>query len=930
MDAEWLRRDRLLAEALEQPAPARAAFLDRACSGDAALRETLEQLLAAAEEPDGFLDAPAVELAAGLVADWAEGQGDGAAPDLAPEGRRVGPYRLLEKLGEGGMGTVWLAERADGQFEQRVALKLVRTGMASEEVRRRFRRERQILASLNHPHIARLLDGGVFAGPDGEEQPYLVMELVAGEPLTAYCERRRLPVEARLALFAEVCEAVRYAHGHLVVHRDLKPSNVLVAEDEEGRPSVKLLDFGIARLLEEEDAGTRTLLPRLTPEYAAPEQVRGEAATTATDVYSLGVVLYELLTGRRPYGFARLTAAEVERVVCEWEPERPSAAVAQASRFADAERTAEPGALRLRLRGDLDAVVLKALRKEPAARYATVDALLEDVRHHLAGRPVAAHAPTAAYRARLFVRRHRWGVAAAAAFALLLMGFSAVTAVQSRQIRVERDRARSEAGKATRVTDFLLSLFEANDPNVARGDTLTAGELMARGLREAEALRSQPEVQAEMLEVIGRTYDRMGRLDLAAAPLEEALALRRRLHPESHPDLARSLFLRAATASDLGDYGRAEPLFREALALQRDVLRPGDPALGATLYGLAGLLHFQGRQAESDTLFRQAVHIFRRLPAAPEDPETVGYIKDVAGYLHYSRSYADAEALYRQAVRMQEAYYGEAHPALAETRFLLADVLFRTHRYPESERLYRRGLDVALPSLDERHFVVRQGLRGLAQTAYHQGRYAEAERLLRRVLDANPGHEWTGAAGPLLDLGQVVAEQGRLAEAEPLLQESLRLRREELGDGSAFVAEGLVALGRLARLQGDHDAALAHLTRARSLYTASLREDHPWQATVLRELGHVRVGAGAFAEAEPLLRRSLAIQRRNPPMQPYAEAETQRLLGVALTHLGRFDEAEGALRAAARTAEHTSRPEVADQLRRALHDLEAARDAALR
>ncbi len=938
MDPDWHRRDHLLAEALEQPSAVRAAFLDRACAGDAALRAALEGLLAAAEQEDDFLDAPAVEVAGGLVAAWAEERGDGPAAPALLAGRRVGAYRLLEKLDEGGMGTVYLAERADGHFEQRVALKLVRAGVASDETRRRFRQERQILARLNHPHIARLLDGGVMEGPAGEEQPWLVMELVAGEPITAYCDRHRLPTAARLGLFAQMGEAVQYAHRSLVIHRDLKPGNVLVAEEANGTPCVKLLDFGIARLLEGERVETRTLLPGLTPEYAAPEQVRGEPVTTATDVYSLGVVLYELLTGHRPYGFARLTPGEIERVVCEQEPERPSTVVARTAtrRLADGttetrtpaavsrERASEPEGLRRRLRGDLDTIVLKALRKEPAARYATVDALLEDLRRHLAGLPVLAHPATPAYRLRLFTRRHRWSVAAAAAFALLLLGSSVVTAVQARRIAAERDRARSEAAKAGRVTEFLLSLFEANDPAVARGDTLTAGALMARGLREAEALRHQPDVQAQMLEVIGRTYTSMDRRDLARAPLARALALQRRLHPEPHPDLARSLYLTAVLSSDLGDYGRAEPLFREALAMRRRLLGPDHPDVGAALFGLAGMLHFRGRPAEADTLFGEALRIFRQLPATP-DPEAIDALMDMARYLEYRRSYADAEALYRRALPMQRAYYGTGHPRVAETLAGLASVLLGAHRYSESEQLYRQALDVIVPQLGASHRSVQQAQLSLARALYWQGRYAEAERLQRQALDAVSHQNRVLRATLLLDLGWGLREQGRLDEAAPLTQEALRLRKEEFGVEAVPVAEALVSLGRLERLRKDYEAAAAYLTQARAICAASLRPDHPAQSAPLRELGYVKVETGAFAEAEPLLRHALAIQGQDPYVNPYQRAEAQRLLGVALTRLGRYGEAEGLLRASLRTAEEAERPTQVEQARRALRDLGAAR-----
>ncbi|HLT47546.1 MAG TPA: tetratricopeptide repeat protein [Rubricoccaceae bacterium] len=940
--AHWRFVDTLFGEALDVEPDERAAFLERACRGDTGLRHEVEGLLAAHVAAEHFLDEPTDWFEVPPLPEPSVGEQAGTA---SREGQRIGTYRLVERLGEGGMGTVWLAERADGQFEQRVALKLVRAGLDSVGLRRRFRRERQILARLNHPHIARLLDGGVVTGPTGDEQPYLVMEFVDGEPITAYCDRRRLLTEARLGLFCQVAEAVQYAHHNLVIHRDLKPGNILVTEDTDGRPQVKLLDFGIARLLEDEgtdEVGARTLLNDLTPAYAAPEQVRGGPITMATDVYALGVILYELLTGRRPYTFTRYTPAEVERVVSEVEPERPSDAVVRPSGLwpngdmdvVDASEPRTPGVgsstvaanrggLRRRLRGDLDAIVLRALRKEPAARYATADALLEDIRRHLAGLPVTARPATQAYRLGRFVRRHRWGVAATTAFVVLLLGATTMTAVQSGRVATERDRARLEADKATRVTDFLLSLFEANDPAVARGDTLTAGALMERGLREADALRQQPDVQARMLEVIGRTYRRMGRSDLAEAPLERALALRRQLHPQPHPDLARSLFWAAVVSGDLDDFGRAEELFKEALAMQRGLYGETHPELVATLYNLGGVLHFQGRQAETDTLFQEAFQIFRRIPDA-SDPETMRTLVDMARYLYYSQALDDAEILYRSVLQKQEAYYGEVHPAPATTRLELARVLSSTHRYRESERMYREGLAVATSQLGERHHVVQVGRRDLAMTLYQLGRYTEAELLLQQVLEEGPDQSAIMRANVLLDLGLVLMEQGRLDAAEPYVRENVRLQEEALGAGSTLAGEGLRALGRLERLRGNYDMATAHLARARAIFGAALRTDHPWQAKVLLELAYVKVATGAFTEAELLLRETLAIQGHNPYVNPFQHAEALRLLGVTLTHLGRYDEAEPLLRASLRTAEAWERPDLAVQAREALHALPEA------
>ena len=408
---------------------------------------------------------------------------------------RVGPWRLLDEIGRGGMGTVFLAERADGEFEQRAALKLLRPAIATDEALRRFEQERQILAGLTHPGIARLLDGGRTA--DGH--PYLAMELVDGLPIDRYCRERELTVRDRLAVFLQVCHAVDHAHRHMVVHRDLKPSNIIVSAQGE----VKLLDFGIAKLLQTDlspgtPAMTHTVARVLTPEYASPEQIHGPTVTVASDVYQLGLLLFELLTDRRAQPLRDASPIEIERLVCDTLLARPSAVVD------------DPRRARL-LRGDLDSIVQQAVRKAPEERYASVERLIDDVERHLSGKPVVARGDTLAYRAGRFVRRHRLSVAAAAVAVVLLVAWAVTATLQARTIARERDRARAEAVKAEQVKDFVLRLFQNADPSAARGETLTARELLDRGWAGIEAeLAGQPAVQAELLTTVGEIYRELG------------------------------------------------------------------------------------------------------------------------------------------------------------------------------------------------------------------------------------------------------------------------------------------------------------------------------------------------------------------------------------------------------------------------------------
>src|SRR5215831_15187420 len=509
----WKEVERIIDAALESDPSEWPRVLDEASNGNTSLRREAAGLLAQYTAARSFLESPPAEAAAALVAEARV-----AAEKL--EGQRIGAYRIVQQVGRGGMSRVFLAERADGAFEQRVALKLLRAGLDSEIDHERFRAERQILATLNHANIARLLDGGI--GPSGA--PYLALEFVDGDPIDEYCDKHSLGVWQRLELFIAVAEATEHAHRSLVVHRDLKPSNIFITGDG----AVKLLDFGLAKLVEPvgpiAPRETHTGQRWLTPEYAAPEQITGAPITTLTDVYQLGAVLYELLTGVLPFGTRGRSVHELEAAALRDDPPMPS--------------TVAPSSRARALRGDLDAIVLKALSKAPEWRYSSAQALVDDVRRYLSGHPVLARRQTVGYRLRRFARRQRPALAAVTIVLLLVATYVVTVATDRRRIHRALDEATAGTHRAEQVTDFMLGLFDATAGGQSLGDTVKARALLERGITRARELSGQPGLQAQMLDVVGRLETELGQFHRARPVLEEALAIRRRIDGDIHPDVA--------------------------------------------------------------------------------------------------------------------------------------------------------------------------------------------------------------------------------------------------------------------------------------------------------------------------------------------------------------------------------------------------------
>jgi eukaryotic-like serine/threonine-protein kinase len=828
---------------------------------------------------------------------WQELQSDLAGRQALEAGVRVGPYRVVRELGRGGMGTVYLAERADGQFQQRVALKVLRPEMETEEVLRRFEQERQILASLHHAGIARLFDGG--RTDDG--RPYFVMEYADGVPIDGHCDANGLPVEERLRLFMKVGEAVQHAHRKLVVHRDLKPSNILVTADGE----VKLLDFGIAKVLEA-GAGSQaapvaaTTVQVMTPEYASPEQVRGDPVTTASDIYQLGLLLYELLTGRRPHRPHEGTMAELCRAICETSPLAPSAMFSAktgaaavpgtdwAPETASRLRSTTPERLRRRLAGDLDTIALMALRKEPERRYTTANEMVEDVQRHLAGWPVRARPATFRYQAGRFLRRHRL---AAAAIGLLVLSLAVgVSATAWQAVRARRAAARAQA-----VTEFLISLFELSSTRRPQSQEVTARELLDRGVQRLDAdLADQPDLRASLLGVMGGVYASLGHYDPAAALLERTVALHRQQRPGDRPELARLLSDLASVRGSQGEYGQAAALARESLAMQRRIGGPDHPDIAIALDRLAAALSNQGQQAEVEPLLQEALAMRRRLYGNAHHDVARGINR--LGILRFERGdYVGAATHGREALRIARSLPGDGYPSVPESMANLATALSRGGQTAEAVTLQREAVRRFRQHLGDQHPELAPFLRSLATDLKADRQPQEATEVYGQVLAierATYGPEHHEVAKTTHDLANLLQEQGRLDEAEAHHRQCITILRKLLPPTHPHMGRALSGLASALNEQGKYVEAESSFRQAVTILERGLPPGHDLTAKAQVGLGRALVGQGRrLAEAQGLLERAAAAYRVTFGAADPRTAEVVLHLGACL--LARGERQEG-------------------------------------
>jgi eukaryotic-like serine/threonine-protein kinase len=856
--AHWDRVKELLHQALPLSPEQRSQFLNEACSSDDALRTEVESLLLADEGiRSSFMQSLplADELAAGL-------DQFGTVGTLEVGQVFAERFQLVRKLGEGGMGQVWLAEQTS-PVQRQVALKLIKAGMYDEALVQRFQSERQSLAIMDHPAIAKVFDAGTT--PQG--QPYFVMEYVPGLPITEYCDQKKLKIRDRLELFVQACEGVQHAHQKAIIHRDLKPANILVVEVD-GKPVPRIIDFGLAKATTPQ-VGGESIFTQMgqfvgTPGYMSPEQADSgfrdgvQDIDTRTDVYSLGVVLYVLLTGLQPFETRQRQKQpldELLRKLREEEPPRPSTKVStdrDSSATTAEARGIEPKQLVSQLRGDLDWITMKALEKDRARRYGAPSELAGDIRRHLNHEPVEARPASAGYRLRKYARRHRVAVGVVAGLVLLLAAFSVLQALQLRRITRERDRATRERDRATRITDFMTGMFKVSDPSEARGNSVTAREILDKASNDMQTgLAKDPEVQSEMTHVMASTY------------------------------------------TNLGLYPRAHELAKRALDARLSLLGPDDPKTLESIAQLGWILNRQGKYVEAEKIERQALDGERRI-LGPEDPLTIETMSNMAYVVQGQGDFGQGEKFAREAIEVGTRRLGPESATVLLSMSYLGTAIWNQGRYAEAEQELRQLVELDRRSSGPDHPETLRAMANLALAIESQGRYAEAEQIYRGVLAADqrvlgPDHPLTTHI--MFNLAGLLFAEGHPAECEKLSRETLTIQLRVLGPENPYtlmtktnLAEALFAEGHVHEGEKLQREAIQTMVR-------TLGPEHPSTLKGQSDFARDLIAEGHYAEAEKIAQQAFEAGLRTlGPQHPFTLDALQQL-GTAMAHDHRYPEA---------------------------------------
>ncbi len=814
---------------------------------------------------------------------------------------QIGHYRLVKKLGAGGMGEVYEAEQLE-PVHRKVALKLIRLGMDSELVSSRFELERQSLAMMNHVNIAQIYDGGVSE----QGRPYFVMEYVDGVPIDRYCDEQKLDTRKRLKLFQQVCEGIQHAHQKGIIHRDIKPSNVLV-EIRDNKAIPKIIDFGVAKAMHqaEEDAKVATRMGQIigTPTYMSPEQVLGLDIDTRTDVYALGVLLYELLTGIHPLDWKRNPQWKMEEIlhrICEADPSRPSTQVSTPGD--DTMNVAERHgtdcmSLERELRGDLDWITMKALEKERDRRYNSPSELSADIERFLKNEPVLASPPSTVYRVKKFVRRHKVGVAAAAIVLLaLLTGITGTTVGMLRAVRAEKS-AMEELETTRQTVDFMVGLFEVSDPTGeerVNRNTITAREVLDRGVKKIrQELQERPLIQARLKDTMGEVYRKLGAYDEAESLAKEALQTRIEMLGDNDVEVSKSLNSVANVLSEKGDYDEARTIYERSLAINEKIYGPDTLEVANTLNNLGFVLSGQGDFDGAIRSIKRALEI-REKVLGPEHEDVANTLNSLGTVYYKQGKYAEAEPLFERTLAIREKLYDENHPYLAHTLSNLGLIRSTLGQYSGAKELLERALAIQEKILGPDHSDVASVLSNLAWVLRSMGKPAEAKPYLERAIKIQ---EKAAPKNPELarfiqNLGELMQETGDYKNAEALMERALAMRESLLGPEHMETAQSLQGLAYFYYLQNRDEKAELYYKRALEILEKALGPDAANNAWSLAGLGYIYSRQGRSQEAEPLFKRALDIRTKVfGPEHPYV-LETMNDYAEVLRKLDRIDEAE--------------------------------------
>jgi serine/threonine protein kinase/tetratricopeptide (TPR) repeat protein len=856
----WERIQSLFHQTADLPPAEQDAFLQAACGHDSALIHEVSAMLKEDARPASLLERGIAGVAHALLND----------PDPAQFPRQqFGPYHLIRLLGEGGMGLVYLAERTD--LGSLVAIKILRDAWLSPARRERFASEQRTLAQLNHASIARLYDADAL--PDGT--PWFAMEYVEGVPLTEYSKLHASPLDTRIHLFRAVCEAVQYAHSQAVIHRDLKPSNILVKQDG----SIRLLDFGIAKQLESLDTPvnqTMTGLRLMTPAYAAPEQIRGDRVGVHTDVYSLGVILFELLTGQLPFDLSNLTPAEAASIVAEHEPGKPSSILKTGNPPPDV------ASLNKSAWSELDVLCLTAMHKDPARRYRSVEALIRDIDHYLRAEPLEARPDTFSYRVGKFVQRHqRMVVTSVAAIVLVLAMLSFFTV----RLAKARNAALAEAARTQRIQKFMLNLFEGGDQAVGPSDSMRVITLVDRGAMEAKTLNSDPKIQAELYQNLGDIYEKLGKFEQADALLQTALAQHQSLYGAYSPESAETLLELGLLRDAQGKFDDAERYVRQALAIDRQKLSPTHPALARATSALGKVLEDRGSYDASIRVLEEAARLQSAQGGSSTDLSET--LSELANSHFYTGHYDASESLNQRVLGMDRQLYGDRHPHIADDLINLGAIKYDLGHYPEAERYDRDALDITQSFYGLNHPATASALTILGRTLVSAGKSDEAAGMLRQALQIEEqvyGKVHPRVAGTLNELGKISQQQGKLDDAEADFRRMAGIYRTVYSGKHYYIGIALCNLGGVLVDRKDYSGAEKSFQEALQIYSQTLPPDHLNVGIARVRLGRALLLDKRYSEAESESRAGYEILKKQ-------SSAPERWINNAQTDLAREYEA---------------------------------------